>query len=117
MLVGNEVLREPSFLVLTALAAGARHGYGIMTDVADISSGRVRLKAGTLYAALDRLTAEGLVEQDHDEVVDGRLRRYYRLTDQGAERLSEETARMRSNVRTAEKRLRARNPRLAGGAA
>jgi DNA-binding PadR family transcriptional regulator len=70
-----------------------------------------------LYAALDRLTAEGLVEQDHDEVVDGRLRRYYRLTDQGAQRLSEATARMRSNVRTAEKRLPARNPRLAGGAA
>ena len=43
-------LREPTFLILTALAAGAQHGYGIMTDVSQISGGRVRLRAGTLYA-------------------------------------------------------------------
>ena len=55
-------LREPTFLILTALAAGAQHGYGIMTDVAEISGGRVRLRAGTLYAALNRLAAERLVE-------------------------------------------------------
>ena len=35
-------LREPTFLILTALAAGPQHGYGIMTDVAQISAGRVR---------------------------------------------------------------------------
>ena len=51
-------MQEPTFLILTALAAGAQHGYGIMTDVARISDGRVRLRAGTLYAALDRLTKE-----------------------------------------------------------
>jgi DNA-binding PadR family transcriptional regulator len=39
----TDALREPSFLILTALAAGAQHGYGIMTDVTDISGGRVRL--------------------------------------------------------------------------
>jgi DNA-binding PadR family transcriptional regulator len=44
-------LQEPTFLILTALAAGAQHGYGIMTDVGQISGGRVRLRAGTLYAA------------------------------------------------------------------
>ena len=76
----DNALQEPTFLILTALAAGAQHGYGIMTDVADISAGRVRLRAGTLYAALDRLTGESLVEADREEVVDGRLRRYYRLT-------------------------------------
>ncbi|MFI7110127.1 PadR family transcriptional regulator [Nonomuraea sp. NPDC050227] len=48
------------------------------------SSGeRVRLRAGTLYAALDRLHAEGLVAADREEVVDGRARRYYRLTSDG----------------------------------
>ena len=57
-------LREPTFLILTALAAGAQHGYGIMTDVSQISGGRVRLRAGTLYAALNRLAAERLVEVD-----------------------------------------------------
>jgi DNA-binding PadR family transcriptional regulator len=43
-------MQEPTFLILTALASGAQHGYGIMTDVARISDGRVRLRAGTLYA-------------------------------------------------------------------
>ena len=47
-------LQEPTFLILTALAAGPQHGYGIMTDVEEISEGRLRLRAGTLYAALDR---------------------------------------------------------------
>lgn len=99
-------MREPTFLILTALAAGAQHGYGIMTDVAQISDGRLRLRAGTLYAVLNRLTVERLVESDREEVVDGRLRRYYRLTPQGAQRLEAEVDRMRSNTAVAARRLR-----------
>jgi DNA-binding PadR family transcriptional regulator len=99
-------LREPTFLILTALAAGAQHGYGIMTDVSQISGGRVRLRAGTLYAALNRLAAERLVEVDREEIVDARLRRYYRLTPQGAQRLESEVDRMRSNTAVAARRLR-----------
>lgn len=98
-------MREPTFLILTALAAGAQHGYGIMTDVAQISDGRVRLHAGTLYAVLNRLTTGRLVEFDREEVVDGRLRRYYRLTPQGAQRLEAEVDRMRSNTAVAARRL------------
>ena len=79
-------MQEPTFLILTALAAGAQHGYGIMSDVARISDGRVRLRAGTLYAALDRLKSDGMVTSDKEEVVDGRLRRYYRITDEGTAR-------------------------------
>jgi DNA-binding PadR family transcriptional regulator len=102
----NEVpLREPTFLILTALAAGAQHGYGIMTDVSQISGGRVRLRAGTLYAALNRLAAEHLVEVDREEIVDARLRRYYRLTPRGAQRLEAEVDRMRSNTAVAARRL------------
>jgi DNA-binding PadR family transcriptional regulator len=105
-------LREPTFLILTALAAGPQHGYGIMTDVTDISGGRLRLRAGTLYAALNRLAAERLVEFDREEIVDARLRRYYRLTPQGAQRLEAEVERMRSNTAVAARRLR-----LLGGTA
>lgn len=99
-------LREPTFLILTALAAGAQHGYGIMTDVAQISGGRVRLRAGTLYATLNRLTTERLIEADREEIVDGRLRRYYRLTPQGGQRLDAEVNRIRSNAAVAARRLR-----------
>ena len=83
-------MQEATFLVLTALAAGSQHGYGILSDVAEISGGRVRLRAGTLYAALDRLRIDGLVEVDREEVVDSRLRRYYRLTPRGSDVLAGE---------------------------
>ena len=54
-------MREPTFLILSALADGPKHGYAIIQDAVDQSEGRVRLQAGTLYAALDRLASEGLV--------------------------------------------------------
>lgn len=107
-------LREPTFLILTALAARAQHGYGILLDVEQISEGRVKLRAGTLYTALDRLSADGWVAVDREQVVDGRLRRYYRLTDEGAARLETEVQRLRSHTRAAERRLRLRP---AGGVA
>ena len=99
-------LREPTFLILTALAAGAQHGYGIMTDVARISGGRVRLRAGTLYAALNRLAVEGLIEVDREEIVDARLRRYYKLTPAGVRRLAVEVDRLRSTTAVASRRLK-----------
>jgi DNA-binding PadR family transcriptional regulator len=105
-------LQEPTFLILTALAAGTQHGYGIMTDVGQISGGRVKLHAGTLYAALDRLAGQGMVEADREEIVDGRLRRYYRLTPAGAQRLAAEVERLRVHTTVAAKRLK-----LAGGTA
>ena len=110
----ENALQEPTFLILTALAAGAQHGYGIMTDVADISAGRVRLRAGTLYAALDRLTGESLVEADREEVVDGRLRRYYRLTPAGGQRLAAEVDRLQANAAIAARRLSLRPGAIAG---
>jgi DNA-binding PadR family transcriptional regulator len=99
-------MTEPTFLVLTALAGKPQHGYGVVEDVLRISGGRVRLRAGTLYAVLDRLRADGLIEVDREEVVQSRLRRYYRLTGLGARRLAEETARLRRNAGAAAARLR-----------
>src|SRR5262245_7772462 len=99
-------MQEPTFLILTALAAGPQHGYGVITDVAEISGGQVVLRAGTLYAALDRLRAEGLIESDREEIVDGRVRRYYRLTGEGATRLSAEADRITRHATAATTRLR-----------
>ena len=98
-------MQEASFLILTALASGSQHGYGIINDVAGISSGRVRLRAGTLYAALDRLRADGLITVEREEVVDNRLRRYYRLTPEGTARLADEATRLAANASAALKRL------------
>jgi DNA-binding PadR family transcriptional regulator len=104
-------MQEATFLILTALAAGTQHGYGIISEVAEISGERVRLRAGTLYTALDRLRADGLIEVDREEVVDNRLRRYYRLTPEGGRRLAAEAARLQANASAALKRL---NPALGG---
>jgi DNA-binding PadR family transcriptional regulator len=93
-------------MILTALASGGQHGYGIMTDVERISDGRVVLRAGTLYAGLDRLAREGLIRTDRTEVVGGRLRRYYVITDEGTRRLTAEVDRMRRNAEVATRRLR-----------
>ena len=92
-------------MILTALADGSQHGYGIINEVAEISGNRVRLRAGTLYTALDRLRADGLIDVDREEVVDNRLRRYYRLTPEGGTRLAAEAARLQANAHAAMKRL------------
>ncbi|MEV0384173.1 PadR family transcriptional regulator [Nonomuraea sp. NPDC050643] len=111
-------ITEPMFLALTALVDEPRHGYGIVQEVDRLSEGRVQLKIGTLYGVLDRLSAEGLVALDREEVRQGRLRRYYRLTDEGADALREEAARMAANAGAANARLRARlRSQAAGGAA
>ena len=72
----------------------------------------MRLRAGTLYTALDRLRADGLIAVEREEIVDGRLRRYYWLTDHGAVALRAEAARLQANAAAALTRLR-----LAGGTA
>jgi PadR family transcriptional regulator PadR len=103
-------LREPTFLILTALAGGPRHGYGVMQEVERLSRGRTKLRAGTLYAALDRLGGEGLVEVAHEETVDGRLRRYYRLTEAGGVALDLDSRRRMAVSKEALRRLK-----LSGG--
>jgi len=105
MLPVMRAMREPTFLILTALAQGPRHGYGIIQEVGVLSGGRVKLLTGTLYTALERLTAEGLVLLDREELVDGRSRRYFRLTADGLGALRAETVRLRDLATAAEQRL------------
>ena len=111
-------LQEPTFLILAALAEAPMHGYGIIQEVATLSDGRVTLRPGTLYGALDRLVEQGLAIADREEVVEGRLRRYYRLSDDGAGVLEAEAQRLASNAEAAVERLRRRarpRPRSAHG--
>jgi PadR family transcriptional regulator, regulatory protein PadR len=95
-----------AFYVLTALADGPRHGYGIVGEVAELSQGRVKLKIGSLYGVLDRLAAEGMIEPDREEAHDGRLRRYYRLTGDGRRELAEEAELRATTARVVRARLR-----------
>ncbi len=91
-------LREPTLFTLAALRDGPLHGYAVAARARELSQGRIELTAGTLYGALDRLVASGLVEIDREEVVEGRRRRYHRLTEDGARAVEEELSRLRSTV-------------------
>ena len=105
-----------AFFVLTALADGPRHGYGIVREVEELSQGRVKLKIGSLYGVLDRLATEGLIEPDREEPHDGRLRRYYRLTRDGRRTLAEEAELRAATARVVRVRLGLTGPAAAGAA-
>ncbi|SNY48021.1 PadR family transcriptional regulator [Paractinoplanes atraurantiacus] len=112
-------MRTQTFLILAGLAEQPRHGYGIVQTVAGLSEGEVKLRPGTLYGALERLTEQGLIEVDHEEAVEGRLRRYYRLTREGATALGAEIERLQRHTDAARDQL-SRWPGVAipaGGAA
>jgi PadR family transcriptional regulator PadR len=92
-------MREPTYFMLAALLGGPLHGYAIMQRAAELSGGRVRLATGTLYTALDRLTAEGHVRLVNEETVAGRVRRSYGLTEGGSAALRAEAQRMAEAAR------------------
>ena len=92
-------MREPTYFVLASLLRGPLHGYAIIKRAEQLSGGRVRLATGTLYTALDRLTADGHVELVSEETVGGRIRRSYGLTTGGATALRAEAVRMAEAAR------------------
>ena len=96
-------LSEVTFQILLALSDRERHGYGIMTEVEIRTDGRVRLGAGTLYGALKRLVADGLVEEagERADAGDDERRRYYRLASLGRSVARAEARRLASAVRLA----------------
>lgn len=99
-------LSPQTFHILVALAAGDRHGYAIMRDVAERSGGKLRLSAGTLYGSVKRMLEQGLiVELRSDERPDGpdgdERRRHYRLTPFGRKVAQAEAARLAESLEQA----------------
>jgi DNA-binding PadR family transcriptional regulator len=87
-------MSEATYFVLVSLANEPLHGYAVGQRAEELSDGQVRLTAGTLYGALDRLSAKGLLEVTGEESVAGRRRRYYALTEAGRGALTEEATRL-----------------------
>jgi DNA-binding PadR family transcriptional regulator len=84
--IGFLPLPNSTFHILLSLADAERHGYGIMQEVAERTGGQVKLGPGTLYGAIKRLLADGLIaesEERPDPTLDDERRRYYCLTDLG----------------------------------
>jgi DNA-binding PadR family transcriptional regulator len=95
-------LKPHWFHVLLSLSDQPRHGYGIMQEVLDRTSGKVRLWPATLYGTLKRLGDEELIEESERRPaadLDDARRRYYRLTPLGRRVLAAETARLEDLLR------------------
>lgn len=88
------------FALLLALTRDDRHGYALMDDVAELTAGTFALGPGTLYRSLQRMRADGLIEEhtgDVERPQDGRSerRRRYHITDAGRAAVREQAARLR----------------------
>ena len=102
-MTGTPALTEATYYILLSLYR-PRHGYGIMQQTEELSGGRVRLAAGTLYGALNTLCDKGwIVLKAADE--DSR-RKEYKLTATGLKVLNKEVARLRELADNGEKILR-----------
>jgi DNA-binding PadR family transcriptional regulator len=99
-------LKPVELLVLSMLAGGDRHGYGIRQDILDHTGGQIELEAGNLYRTIRRLEQDGLVDESARPAADSddERRRYYRLTPLGRKVLAAELERLRALVRLGETR-------------
>jgi DNA-binding PadR family transcriptional regulator len=98
------MISTSAFHILLALADGERHGYAITREVADETSGEVKLGPGTLYRMLKQLLDdEWIVEIERGDADDPR-RRYYRLTPRGRRVAQAEAQRLANVVQLARSR-------------
>jgi DNA-binding PadR family transcriptional regulator len=101
---------DPPVLILISLASGDKHGYALLKDIESFAA--VRLGPGTLYGAIGRLEARGLIEAAE---APGRARPY-RVTEAGLALLEAELSSLRTLVDVGSSRLTSR-PAFAGGMA
>jgi DNA-binding PadR family transcriptional regulator len=86
---------------MLSLAGGEQHGYGIMQEVLERTSGKVRLWPATLYGSIKRLIEAELIEESQERPapeLDDARRRYYRLTGFGRQVLDAESERLQELV-------------------
>jgi len=116
--VGDFVPLPPAPLhIVLALNRGERHGYGLMSDVEELSDGVITMGPGTLYGSIKKLRAQGLIEETEgriDPELDDQRRRYYRLTAIGQKVCDAEIQRLANLV---ERSRSAAPARLLGGTA
>ena len=94
-------LKTHWFHIMLSLAGGEQHGYGIMQEVLNRTTGKVRLWPATLYGSIKRLREAGLIEESDERPapeLDDARRRYYRLTPCGKRVLNAECERLEELV-------------------
>lgn len=93
MQYGRELLKgSTETLLLSLLIREAMYGYQIIKEMDARSRGYFKFREGTLYPALHRLERAGLVSGAWQELTNGQVRRYYRITEKGQAFLAAKTA-------------------------
>jgi len=77
-------------MILSILLSGENYGYQIIQKVKELSGGKLEWSDGMLYPVLHRLEKEGFIRSRWKISNGGRLRKYYKLTEQGREELEKE---------------------------
>ena len=79
-------------LILKSVSLGKLHGYGVLLRIEQITGGALQIQQGALYPALYRLEAQGLIDSEWGTSENNRRAKYYRLTQNGRQRLKDELA-------------------------
>jgi DNA-binding PadR family transcriptional regulator len=90
MISKNLIAASTRPILLAILARGENYGYQLIQTVKEFSGGKLEWSDGMLYPVLHRLEKEGLIISSWIMSDEGRLRKYYRLTEAGREELVEE---------------------------
>src|SRR3984957_3768942 len=96
------------FHILLSLGEGERHGYALRREIAQRTSGKLKVGPGVLYGAINKMLELGLIEESDerpDPHLDDERRRYYRITNLGRRVIQAEVARLRELVQLAQVRL------------
>ena len=92
-------LKPLDFQLLTVLAGGELHGYGIVQAVKEQFPDQPALELGSLYRIIGRMLDTALIREvkpPKGRPRDRKVRRYYTITDLGLSVIRAEAARMRS---------------------
>ncbi|MFD2566926.1 PadR family transcriptional regulator [Pseudotenacibaculum haliotis] len=109
--MGNQKLYKGSLqtIILKLLEENTRmYGYEITQKVKELTKGELQITEGALYPALHKLEAEGVLEVEVSKV-GNRLRKYYRLTEEGLRETTNRLSEMQEFLNTMQKLV---NPKL-----
>jgi PadR family transcriptional regulator PadR len=101
-------MRDATYYTLAVLLEGKSHGYAVLERVKEITGGRVALTTGTLYGTLDRLVDEGLIRRAGSEIVNGRARQYFEITERGSGAVQVEAERLAEAAEAVQTAMKAR---------
>lgn len=109
--MANPAMTEAVYYILLSLME-PMHGYGIMQNVEQLSGGRVKLAAGTLYGAINTLLEKGWIVAAEENIFENRFshdkssrKKEYLITEQGKEMLRGEIARLRELIENGDRIL------------